>query len=340
MLRKKEPDLLPALKGEGFSRRDGEVIKMMKLAEDYLNRLKKIEKQRKEEGKKSVAKPYRYILKEFAKWLAKKDGKENPKDEELPTYLENFEIDDVKDFMEHLRREKGVRTANLFLSAVRQYALFRAEKVKDDKAFREEHQKYLSLMKIKPFKVPREFVKRTLNPDELAKLLKMTADKPILQAGIMTAFYFGWRPVEGAYNLAFARIDWEERYMIIRTAKTDNERILPWHEDITPYLQKWYDAVKNEISKLEYPDEWLTKHLKPYGRKFGLNLTAKTARRTFETWMKKMKVEQWMIDFLMGHKENVSSEYADWLELVEDLREPMEKKHYMIVHEVLDYAEI
>lgn len=72
------------------------------------------------------------------------------------------------------------------------------------------------------------------------------------------------------------------------------------------------------------------KKLKRHQKQLKFPVTAKTARITFETQMKKAGVEQWKIDFLMGHAVKIPDIYSDWMELLDELREVMEQKHYLL----------
>lgn len=266
-------------------------------------------------GDKSVAKPYDHLLKKFGEWLVGK-GKA----------FDDFTATDVDLFMSTFEKPG---TANVFLAGIREYAKFRVQNASDEDFIREDR-RYHALEMIKYRKVPRKIKKESLNLDEVETLLDVISEDEVLHAGVVTGFYFGWRPVEGTVNLRSAEINWRRRYIKLETAKAGHERLLPWHDSITPYLKEWYESTKR-ISKMKRPEEWLTKRLKARcGRFFNMPVTAKTFRKTFETHFRKTDVEQWMIDFLMGHTVKVPDRYSDWTELLEDLRYPMEEKHYLL----------
>jgi site-specific recombinase XerD len=262
---------------------------------------------------RKIAEQYYYLLREFEKWLGDRG-----------TNLDTFAANDVEGFMSQLN--KG--TANVFLAAIRKYAKFRVG-MADNSSFVFEDRRYHALEEIKYRRIPQKIEKKSLTPEEVAKLIELTEDDPVLQSGVICLFYFGWRPIEATEKLNRAKIKWEKRYMIIKTAKSQNERLLPWHSLITTHLKTWHKSL-DEILLLRNYDEWLTKKLKNYQKPLGFPVTAKTARRTFETQMKKRGIEQWKIDFLMGHAVRVPDVYADWTELLDELREVMERKHYLL----------
>jgi len=262
---------------------------------------------------RKIAEQYYYLLRDFEEWLKQEERN-----------LDTFTPADVEEFMSNLN--KG--TANVFLAAIRRYVKFRVS-MADDSSFVREDRRYHALEEIKYRKIPQKIEKKSLTPEKVAKLIKLTEDNPVLQSAVVTSFYFGWRPIEATEKFKRAMIKWDKRYMILQTAKSGNERLLPWHPSITPYLKTWYRSL-DEILMLKNHDEWLTKKLKHYQKPLHFPVTAKTARRTFETQMKKQGIEQWKIDFLMGHAVKIPDVYSDWMELLDDLREVMEQKHYLL----------
>jgi len=262
---------------------------------------------------RKIAEQYHYLLKDFEIWLASRGRN-----------LDDFTPADVEEYMGNLNRG----TANVFLAAIRRYARFRVS-MADDSSFIQEDRRYHALEEIKYRKILYRIEKKSLTPEEVKKLINLTEDDVVLQAGVVCLFYFGWRPIEATEKFHNAKIRWDKRYMILQTAKSGNERLLPWHESMTPYLKAWHRGL-DEILALKNHDEWLTKKLKAYLKPLGFPVTARTARRTFETQMKKAGVEQWKIDFLMGHAVRIPDVYSDWTELLDDLREVMERRHYLL----------
>jgi len=180
----------------------------------------------------------------------------------------------------------------------------------------------------------------SLTPEEVKWLIDSTDDDPLLQSAIVVHAYFGWRPREGVgftietrgktvgIGLAYAKINWGERYMKLFRAKYVSERYLVWDEAITPYLKTWYKALK-QIAKMRRPHEWLTKKLRRF-KLDGRAITAKTFRKTVETQFDRIKVEDWIKKYILGHKGDISEEYRDWTKLLAVLREVMEEKHYLL----------
>ena len=267
---------------------------------------------------KKISKPYYYLLRGFESWL-KSNGKT----------IDEFTANDVELYMAELSKSSP-RSANLFLSAIRKYAEWRARNAIDDKEFIREERRVWALKGIRPKKVPREIKKETLSVTELYRLMKSTVSRPHIFIATAVHFYFGWRPVEGAELITSARIFWKEDYMIIRTAKVGNERILPWAKEMRPIVKGWYELVVDRVSKMSRPEEWYTKAIKPIARSLGMNITARTARKTFETQMRKAGVEQWAINFILGHTTTIPDIYTDWGELREYLRTIMSKNHYLL----------
>lgn len=267
---------------------------------------------------KKIYKPYYYLLKGFEGWLAEQ-GKT----------LDDFTPNDAEMYY-YMVAKRSPRSANLFISAIRKYAEWRVRGATDDKQFMKEERRLWGLKGIRMVKVPREIKKEALSSEELEKLLMATVPNPRLFAGTVVHFYFGWRPYEGAVMIQDAQIDFDSAYMIIKTAKVGNERILVWSDDITPLVRFWYDFARTKLAGMKNPEEWYTKVIKPVGRRLGLRVTARTARKTFETQMRKQGVEQWAINFILGHTTTIPDVYTDWSELREHLRKVMVDKHYML----------
>ena len=262
-----------------------------------------------------TAKPYYFTLKKFERYLHNR-GKT----------IDEFTVPDVEAFMSEL----SPRTANVFLSAIRRYARWRAENAGTTEEFMLEQRRLMGLYNVRPVRVPRQIRKEALSIDELAKLLDAVREDPELYAATVVHFYFGWRPIEGTVHFMEAQIHWDERYMILKTAKAKHERILPWAEEVDEYLRRWYRTVKRVVH-YSFPEEFFTKRIKPVAENvLGFRVTAKTARKTVETQFRKRGIEQWKIDAILGHTTKIPDIYSDWTELLEDLRVVMEKSHYLL----------
>lgn len=267
---------------------------------------------------KKISKPYYHLLKGFEKWLIM-EGKT----------MDNFTPNDVELYMAQMA-ETSPRSANLFLSAIRKYAEWRARNAMADEDFIKEERRVWALRGIRMIKVAREIKKESLNERELKRLLEATLPNPTLFMATVVHFYFGWRPVEGAQLMKDAKIFWDDNYMIIKTAKVGNERILTWAPVMKPIIKSWHLFVLERLSNMSYPQEWYTKAIKPVAARLGMKVTARTARKTFETQMRKAGVEQWAINFLLGHTTTIPDVYTDWSVLRNHLNEIMAKKHYML----------
>ena len=245
-------------------------------------------------GKLEAADRYYYALKNFERWL-KERGKT----------FEDFTGTDVERFIASI---ENPYTANATLAAIKGYTAYRVKECSPER-FIEEDRRYHVIEAIPYRNIPtrltedgRAFavIRKALTPDEVGVLIERCEDKPLLQAGVVTTFYFGWRPVEATLRLAKAKIDWDRRIMTIQGAKTQDERFLVWHPVITPYLKAWYRA--QPLYK-----RWLTVHLGGVTIN-GVNVTAKSGRRTVETQYRKAfvrTVEEGGIDLTPSGKRGV-----------------------------------
>jgi len=261
-----------------------------------------------------TAKTYQHMLKGFEEYL-RGQGKT----------LDDFTPLDVETYMAQLKPA----TANVFLASIRKYAKFRVSMALDMQEFYFESRRETALYNIRPRKITRKIRKQALTIEELEKLLELTKQDPKVYIATMFHFYFGMRPVEATISFVEGDIKWGDRYMIIRTAKTGHERILPWSREMDYYVSEWYSIADKIVSKRKRPQEWYTKHLKPYARAMSIEITAKTARKTFETQMRNLGIEQWKINFLLGHTVKVPDLYTDWTQILFELRKIIETKHYM-----------
>lgn len=279
-------------------------------------------KRRTSEGLSSVATPYYYQLKHFGEFLAE-EGYD----------LHNFTTDLVEEYMRVLKPS----VSDVFLAAVREYCKYRTSRVSDEH-YLKESRRYHDLTMIKGRKKGRKVEKKGLTQEELMHFFDFIEDDRLFTAATLS-FYYGWRPSEGTLHFSNARFFDRDRYMVILTSKTLDERILPWAEKMGPYIKKWRSAVK-DINGLAAPQKWFTGRLKSIDNKMkkkgvipnDMKITAKTARNTFKTQMRIAKIEEWKAMFIMGHTVKIPDIYTDWTDpqLLEDLREPMEDKHYLL----------
>ncbi|MCD6372809.1 MAG: site-specific integrase [Thermococcus sp.] len=267
---------------------------------------------------RKIAKPYYYLLRGFEEWLENRGKK-----------IDAFTATDVEMYMAELAKQSP-RSANVFLSAIRKYSEWRVRNAPSDVAFVREQRRLYELKGIRPIKVPRVIKKEALSEEELKRLLLAVKPIPELFVATIVHFYFGWRPIEGAKFMTEARINWDEDYMVIKTAKVGNERILVWPRELRPIMKAWHHFATTRLSRMKRPEEWYTKAIKPVGRRLGLKVTARTARKTFETQMRKRGIEQWVINFVLGHTTQIPDVYTDWDELRSHIKIIMTRLHYML----------
>jgi site-specific recombinase XerD len=275
-------------------------------------------------GKVQAAKTYGSLLVTFQRWLRDTKG----------VTIEQATTSHVEEYV------SGVNSQETVLTAIREYLKFEFTSLPPrDPTVMEKMQRYNQLKMVRPKRKPRKLKKIALDVPELKKIIsvlkEMKASEELI-AGVVVLFYFGARPREFAEYLAIAKVSFEKREMFIDTAKTHVERYLAWHPRLTPYLRTWYDFVrKNKDQGLPYPGEWLTKRLKQEmgkNRKVGgVNVTSRTARRTFQTQMRLQGVPDIMIRAVLGHTSNdMGDVYTDWVQFCPKIRETMERDHYMI----------
>jgi site-specific recombinase XerD len=265
---------------------------------------------------------YGSLLRGFEDWL-----------ETGGSTLDGYRSNDVETYVRH-QGLKSPYTANTFLAAIRSYQKWRTGSLSlDSPMVMPETQRANQLLLIKPEKIRRSYQKMALVADEVGDLLKkMERDRvsDLVYAGTVLTFYFGARPVELARNLANAEIHWDDRWMLIQTAKSQEWRILAWDDAIAPHLMVWYDEVPRP-----YPDWWLTRHLGPYTIA-GVNVTSKTGRRSFETEERMLGVDKDVIDLILGHaNERVGDIYTDWSRWEGLVRDVLENRHYLLLSDVL-----
>jgi len=284
-------------------------------------------------GKKErTVKTYVEVLKSFEKFL-KKRGKT----------FDDFTILDAQVFASNV----STAMANVFVPAIRTYTWLRVQKAKTiDKELKErELDRHLSLKMDLTYAEEIEVIKESaLEADEVEELIKRSRNDELLQSAIVVHAYFGLRPVEGTgfihkirgneigIGLYYAQYNWDERYLRMFRAKIISERFLVWHPVVILFLKRWIKGL-NDIMKLEYPYEWLTKKLKSEEYRINdRNITAMTFRKTFRTMMEEKRVEDRWIKYLMGHKIKIERKYQDMTKLLPILRDIMENPevHYLI----------
>lgn len=247
--------------------------------------------------------------------------------------LDEYRANDVETYVRH-QGLKSPYTANTFLAAVRGYQRWRTGSLDlTSPMVIPETQRANQLQLIKPEKIRRSYQKMALVADEVGDLLKrMERDgvSELVFAGTVLTFYFGARPVELARNLGYAEIHWDERWMMLETAKNKMLRLLAWDDRITPYLMTWYAEVPRP-----YPDWWLTRHIREY-TVAGVRVTSKTGRRSFETEERMLGIDKDVIDLILGHANSrVGDIYTDWSRWEGLVRDVLENRHYLLLSDVI-----
>lgn len=292
--------------------------------EDFINEVKHLK----------VSKPYYFLLLKFSDYLEEEKGKS----------LDNFTVEDVRHFIMEL---DSTGSAKVFLNAIRKYlqikiqVLTQSGKISVDRYFALSSL-LDSLYNLRIRKEDLQIRKKALTIEELATALKLAKSNSKYIRTYLTLvinFYFGARPLELTKYFAEGEINFDERYIIIKNAKRPGRRYLVWHPIMDRYVESWRKLCETYIANLKYPQDWITKQYKRINRALGLNITARTGRATFETYMRKYGVEQWKIDYLLGHATKVPDIYTDATMILNELREVMGKKHYMILNrEILGIA--
>ncbi len=275
-----------------------------------------------ENGREPSARTYGAMLRGFDGWLLQRDRS-----------IENYLLNDVETYKRQLGLNSA-HTANTFLAAIRGYQNWRTGSLSlTSTMVIPETQRANQLQLVTRERAVQSYGKKTATAAEVHDLLwKMSNDRvdPVVYSGTVLHFYFGARSTELAHNLAYAEIDWEDRSMILQTAKTGALRYLAWHDAITPYLVTWYDAIPHPR-----PDYWLTPRIRKYTIG-GMPVTTKFGRRTFETEQRILGVSQDLIDAILGHtNRRIGDQYMDWTALQMEIRNVMENRHYMLVHGII-----
>lgn len=281
-----------------------------------------------------AAERYYYAFKSFANWLGKP--------------LESLTVDDFMQLSvveEYLDGIENPYTANTFVSACRSFARFvkfnyRPRSI-EDRLYKED---FYEAMHTLSFEELPEYTKsEAITVDELRALLEVLEDEPLLYSATVLHFYTGARPSELARPYEVGKIDldrpkpepivdFRKRIMSIPTAKSRKGRrmrIIPI-DGIQDHVRVWIenvDEIANYAGGKGY--EWYTKNIKAPARKAGVRVTAKTARKTFETEMTRRGIEEWERRYWLGHKWMVPDRYRDYTKLIDKLREDVVSRHYI-----------
>lgn len=294
----------------------------MTIVHDFLRDLEK--------SKPQAARLYKYAFQAYAKYF------------NIP--FEVLDLRNVKKPMveEFIANVKNPYTANSFIAAVRSFAkyvynnfgtsledILVAEKV------------YKTLNSVKYLPTPELTREEALTEEELEKLHdNIKSDET--RIGFILYFYFGARPIELVHmrsdEIEFKKldklcidrkcvVDFDKHIIFIPTAKGKlRGRILPYNSGLDEYLEQF---IRLKVWRSARPNEWFTKRIKTAAKKIGIKVTARTARKTFETLMTIKRVSPWAINYWLGHKGGVPDIYKDKVKLLDFLRENIVENHYM-----------
>lgn len=280
--------------------------------------------------RKPAARVYYFSLKNFENWLKSLD--------------KNINGFTASDFTQYMSNQKNANTANLTRAAVKGYLKYRAGSLPlGDSSSLIENQRVAQINLIRNKRHERKFEKVALTPEEtkvfLYQLEKSEIDPLIYHLAVVDA-YCGARPIELEEFLGEAKIKWKDNSMIIKTAKTGNERFLCWDDRITPHLKYIYDLLP-----LKYAGSHLTKGLhswqkhNPRVKIPGLIVTSRVFRKTFQTNQRIIGTPDLYVDHILGHiskSSAIGDVYTSWDMLIPRIRELMTtNEHYMIRNGVI-----
>lgn len=279
---------------------------------------------------------YSASFKSYVKWLEHEKG--------LYKSTSDLTLEDLKPSWidEFIKSIRNPYTANSYLYAFKSLFKF-VQKEYVPRNF--EEFAYLSqymkgIDSVKDREVPKYYSKESLTVDELSRLLEACEDDEDLFSATVVHFYFGARPVELAYDFAELDInlsniydlvkehgrrmvDFEKSMVCLPTAKSETRiRIIPI-DPIKDHFRRWLKLVRSEIENYCRPRYWFTNHIKSVGKNIGIKVTAKTARKTFETHMSMQNVKQWQIDYWLGHSTTIPDKYRDFNTLLPFIKETM-----------------
>jgi len=246
---------------------------------------------------------------------------------------------------------KNSNTASSYLSAFKSLFSFIKKqyipKSVEDFIYLTQYEKGIEA--IKKREIPKYFSKEALNEEELLNLLeeiKKDNDEYLFSAAVVH-FYFGARPSELARPFKIIEIDLDKVGMLVKmhgralidlkqkliclpTAKSKHRiRILPF-DFIEEHMIEWIKGIDVVLNYCR-PNEWFTKKIKTVASRIGLRkVTARTARKTFETMWRIVESRQWLIDYMLGHATTIPDIYTDYRELMPVIREAIKEKHYLL----------
>ena len=286
---------------------------------------------------------YSFAFQSYVHWLRKEYGIEKEVDD---LTLEDMKPAWIESYVNEL---SNPHTANSYLSAFKSLFKFVQKefipKSMEEFIYLTQYSKGLDAIKMR--EVPKYFSKEALTEVEVAKLLDAALEDEFMYSAIIVHFYFGARPVElaqrfkeveidlnhvGDYVKAYGRamIDFERKIICLPIAKSKTRvKLIPF-DFIEKHMEVWYNNL-DVVLKYYRPNAWFTEHVEPYARKAEISkVTAKTARKTFETMWRMVENRQWVIDYLLGHRTSVPDIYSDYNVLMPEIKKTIEEKHYLL----------
>jgi len=262
---------------------------------------------------KTTVETYRVLMSGYAKTFGK--------------HLNKMTIEDFRpiEVEERMNAYNAPRSANTLLATVKSFVKWARvnENILDIGTLLRTDNMARGVSAIEFRKVPRAMKSEALTVDSLRLLLSAMESDDLLRAATITHFYLGARPVELSSKFKAKgidpanadienAIDYENNLISIVTAKTNRTRfrLLPYPPEIEDELRTWVNWTR-KLDGYTYKRQWYTKALKPYNKRLGMKVSAKTARKTVMTQMSAGGVQQWIISYMLGHTEQISGEYRD-----------------------------
>lgn len=284
--------------------------------------------------KPSAFKLYTSMLRGYAAWLDKSVEALTP-DDFRKALIERYIAEELS--------TKSPYSVNAFVAAIRSFSSYITDNYYyDDRLLRFA----MSLRSLKYEEVGRPMKLEALSVEELEMLLAKI-DNPFLYSATLVHFYFGARPVELAARFkekkidlkdvdgfvkehGFWVVDYSQQLVLIKTAKSKRRyRIIPLHDSIVEHFRVWNNGIERVLNYCR-PNEWFTNNIWLSAQKAGLNVTAKTARKTFETLMTERKLDIRIARYWLGHKGGIEEVYTDYVQLLDHIKAEVFPRHHVI----------
>lgn len=274
-----------------------------------------------------AAKTYMSVLSAFSSWLRERN-------KSLSTFT-------TADAEEYLRNIENPNTANMALGALKSFMAykFRSMAAGDPKTA-VEFQRYLQLGSIRPRPKRQKREKVALTPVEVGELLDVIRKRrnpEVLLAGTVVNYLWGARSMEQEHFMRPSGIDhpakynWKNNTVSLWTTKVHHYRHLSWNEKFTPFVKTWVKALP-----VATPGEWLTQRLNVHDIG-GVRITSRVGRKSVQTNFRLEKVDEWIIDEVLGHenRNSIANTYVDFTMTEKEIDNALMNNHYLIKHGVI-----